>query len=243
MVELVLTDVDDIVLHHLQERARRHGRTPAQEAKAILRKPWATIALRFGRRWMRSTTAWRLRAGPLAIVRTCCVRIGTVERNRRRCQRRAEVVRAGSPCGGGPCLAFRPGPAARPGVLLRLGNRQYSLEESAACGDYPRGRRSDPRPTSRAPGDAPPGSAPSGFGLRLGVPYPTDGLRLPVPRASRATGRAYGNGGSAALQQPDRNALGKLPLLGGGRSDGTMSRFDGFRRRLRLHSQTLQYRL
>jgi len=34
--ELVLTDVDDAVLHHLQERAARHGRTPAQEAKAIL---------------------------------------------------------------------------------------------------------------------------------------------------------------------------------------------------------------
>ena len=36
MAELVLTDVDDMVLHHLQERATRHGRTPAQEAKAIL---------------------------------------------------------------------------------------------------------------------------------------------------------------------------------------------------------------
>jgi len=36
MAELVLTDVDDVVLHHLQERARRHGRTPAEEARAIL---------------------------------------------------------------------------------------------------------------------------------------------------------------------------------------------------------------
>jgi plasmid stability protein len=36
MVELVLTEVDDSVLHHLQERATRHGRTPAEEAKAIL---------------------------------------------------------------------------------------------------------------------------------------------------------------------------------------------------------------
>ncbi len=36
MAELVLADVDDVVLHHLEERATRHGRTPAQEAKAIL---------------------------------------------------------------------------------------------------------------------------------------------------------------------------------------------------------------
>jgi plasmid stability protein len=36
MAELVLTEMDDIVLHHLQERARRHGRTPAEEARAIL---------------------------------------------------------------------------------------------------------------------------------------------------------------------------------------------------------------
>lgn len=36
MAELVLTDVDDVVINHLQERATRHGRTPAQEAKAIL---------------------------------------------------------------------------------------------------------------------------------------------------------------------------------------------------------------
>jgi plasmid stability protein len=36
MAELVLTNVDDIVLHHLQERATRHGRTPAEEARAIL---------------------------------------------------------------------------------------------------------------------------------------------------------------------------------------------------------------
>lgn len=36
MAELVLTDVGDVVLHHLTERATRHGCTPAQEAKAIL---------------------------------------------------------------------------------------------------------------------------------------------------------------------------------------------------------------
>lgn len=36
MAELVITDVDDVVLHQLQERAARHGRTPAQEVKAIL---------------------------------------------------------------------------------------------------------------------------------------------------------------------------------------------------------------
>jgi plasmid stability protein len=36
MPELILTDVDDIVLHDLQERAKRHGRTPTEEAKAIL---------------------------------------------------------------------------------------------------------------------------------------------------------------------------------------------------------------
>lgn len=36
MADLVLTDVDEMVLHHLQERATRHGRTPAEEAGAIL---------------------------------------------------------------------------------------------------------------------------------------------------------------------------------------------------------------
>jgi plasmid stability protein len=36
MAELVLPDVDDIVLARLRERAARHGRTPAQEAAAIL---------------------------------------------------------------------------------------------------------------------------------------------------------------------------------------------------------------
>jgi plasmid stability protein len=36
MAELLLTDVDEGVLHHLQERARAHGRTPAEEARAIL---------------------------------------------------------------------------------------------------------------------------------------------------------------------------------------------------------------
>lgn len=36
MQELVLTDMDEVVLHDLRERATRHGRTPADEAKAIL---------------------------------------------------------------------------------------------------------------------------------------------------------------------------------------------------------------
>ena len=36
MQELVLTDVDDVVLRDLRERAARHGRTPEEEAKEIL---------------------------------------------------------------------------------------------------------------------------------------------------------------------------------------------------------------
>jgi plasmid stability protein len=36
MAELVLTDVEDHVLDQLRERATRHGRTPTEEAKAIL---------------------------------------------------------------------------------------------------------------------------------------------------------------------------------------------------------------
>jgi plasmid stability protein len=36
MSELVITGVDDLVLHDLRERASRHGRTPAEEAKSIL---------------------------------------------------------------------------------------------------------------------------------------------------------------------------------------------------------------
>lgn len=36
MQELMLADVDDVVLHDLRECATRHGRTPAEEAKAIL---------------------------------------------------------------------------------------------------------------------------------------------------------------------------------------------------------------
>ena len=36
MQELLLTDVEDCVLQDLRERATRHGRTPAEEAKAIL---------------------------------------------------------------------------------------------------------------------------------------------------------------------------------------------------------------
>ena len=36
MRELVLTNVDEVVLDDLAERATRHGRTPGEEAKAIL---------------------------------------------------------------------------------------------------------------------------------------------------------------------------------------------------------------
>jgi plasmid stability protein len=36
MADLLLSDVDNRVLQHLQERARCHGRTPAEEARAIL---------------------------------------------------------------------------------------------------------------------------------------------------------------------------------------------------------------
>lgn len=36
MAELVLTDLENDVLRQLQTRASRHGRTPAEEAKAIL---------------------------------------------------------------------------------------------------------------------------------------------------------------------------------------------------------------
>jgi antitoxin FitA len=36
MSELVITNVDEVVLHDLRERASRHGRTAAEEAKTIL---------------------------------------------------------------------------------------------------------------------------------------------------------------------------------------------------------------
>jgi plasmid stability protein len=36
MQQLILSDVDDVVLDDLRERATRHGRTPAEEAKLIL---------------------------------------------------------------------------------------------------------------------------------------------------------------------------------------------------------------
>ena len=36
MQDLLLTDMDDVVVDDLRERATRHGRTPAEEAKAIL---------------------------------------------------------------------------------------------------------------------------------------------------------------------------------------------------------------
>lgn len=38
MAELVLNDVENDLLDRLQMRATRHGRTPAEEAKAILLK-------------------------------------------------------------------------------------------------------------------------------------------------------------------------------------------------------------
>jgi len=41
-MQLILNDVDDVVLHDLRERATRHGRTAAEEAKAILAEALAT---------------------------------------------------------------------------------------------------------------------------------------------------------------------------------------------------------
>lgn len=57
MRELVLTDLDDVVLHDLGARASRHGTTPAEEAKAILSEAlrhqspaaWATVDAIFQR--------------------------------------------------------------------------------------------------------------------------------------------------------------------------------------------------
>jgi plasmid stability protein len=57
MADLVLTGVDDGVLHHLQERAQAHGRTPAEEARAILTDalrgtpsgPWSAVDAIYGR--------------------------------------------------------------------------------------------------------------------------------------------------------------------------------------------------
>ena len=51
MSELFITGVDDVVLHDLRERASRHGRSPAEEAKTILTealrghhsKDWAPV--------------------------------------------------------------------------------------------------------------------------------------------------------------------------------------------------------
>ena len=109
MAELVLNDVDDAVLHDLRERATRHRRGSADEAKAHLGGSDARpTARRFG-------TGRRLpqlpgrRAGPSPIVRTFCVRTEIVEHHRGRCQRWREVVRAGSPCGRGPSSAKWPG--------------------------------------------------------------------------------------------------------------------------------------
>jgi plasmid stability protein len=57
MADLVLTGVDDGLLHHLQERARANGRTPAEEARAILADalrgappgPWSAVDAIYGR--------------------------------------------------------------------------------------------------------------------------------------------------------------------------------------------------
>ena len=57
MAELVLTEVEHCVLHQLQMRATRHGRTPAEEAKAILSEalhgkgpePWAPVDVIYDR--------------------------------------------------------------------------------------------------------------------------------------------------------------------------------------------------
>ena len=51
MSELVLTELNKILIEQLQKRASRHGRTPADEAKAILsdalrvepQRNWASV--------------------------------------------------------------------------------------------------------------------------------------------------------------------------------------------------------
>ncbi len=42
MTELLITDVDEAVLGRLREHATRHGRTPVEEAKAILAEALGT---------------------------------------------------------------------------------------------------------------------------------------------------------------------------------------------------------
>ena len=57
MQELLLTNVDDVFLQDLRERATRHGRTPVEEAKAILSEAlrpkclagWGPVDAIFGR--------------------------------------------------------------------------------------------------------------------------------------------------------------------------------------------------
>ena len=57
MADLVLTGVDDGVLRRLLERARASGRTPAEEARAILTDalrgaplgPWSAVDAIYGR--------------------------------------------------------------------------------------------------------------------------------------------------------------------------------------------------
>ncbi len=48
MAELVLTHLEDEVLQELQARAAHHGRTPAEEAKAILSE---TLCAKLSRSW------------------------------------------------------------------------------------------------------------------------------------------------------------------------------------------------
>ncbi len=51
MAELILSDLDDGVLHALEERAQCHGRTAPEEAKSLLSEalsskssgPWASV--------------------------------------------------------------------------------------------------------------------------------------------------------------------------------------------------------
>jgi antitoxin FitA len=46
MAELVLTDVNEAVFHQLQQQANSHGRTPEEEAKAII-----SVALQGNQAW------------------------------------------------------------------------------------------------------------------------------------------------------------------------------------------------
>jgi len=92
MAELVLTDVDDVVLDDLGSALLATDERPQRRQSRSWRKRYAANAQTFGSGWTPSTAAWRPRGGLSAIVRTCCARTESVERNRRGCQRRGEVV-------------------------------------------------------------------------------------------------------------------------------------------------------